>query len=85
MPQVNMKRINIQIPSDLLSEVEVRAKQCNSNLSRFIRDILEAYLLSSKRGDLKERLKEGYLVHADRDQKIADEFKYADFEVEMRT
>ena len=79
-----MKRINIHIPSDLLNEVETRAKEKNSTRSRFIREILEAYLLKLKKGDLQERLKEGYLVYADRDQKIADEFRYADYEMEMR-
>ncbi|UCE06404.1 MAG: hypothetical protein JSW07_23030 [bacterium] len=78
MQQVSMKRINIQIPSDLLNEVETRAKEKNSNCSRFIREIREAYFLKLKKIDLRERPKEGYLVYAYRDQKISDEFKYAE-------
>jgi len=70
MSTVAMKRININIPFDLLNEVEIRAKEHNFTRSKLIREFLHAYLNELKKRELREKLKEGYLANANRDQQI---------------
>jgi metal-responsive CopG/Arc/MetJ family transcriptional regulator len=69
-----MKKIDINIPFDLLKEVEQRAKERNFTRSKLIREFLAAYLNELKKRELREKLKEGYLAHANRDQQISEEF-----------
>lgn len=79
-----MKKIIITIPLDLLEEAERRAKENNSSRSEFIRESLRAYLDDLKKRELRERLKEGYLVNAERDRQIAEEFAHSDYELVPR-
>lgn len=84
MQTVHTKKIMLNIPVDLLNEVEIRSKKNNSNRSALIRESLRTYLNYLKRRELQERLKEGYLVNAERDREIAEKFVYSDYELEIR-
>jgi len=82
MPTVAMKKININIPFDLLKEVEQRANERNLTRSKLIREFLIAHLNELKKSELREKLKEGYLANANRDQQISEEFVHSDHELE---
>lgn len=84
MQTSSMKKINISIPSDLLEAVDKRAKVRSSTRSNIICEFLQACLDDTKKLELKESLKEGYSLNADRDRGIADEFIYSDYEQEVR-
>jgi len=84
METTPMKKIMITIPSNLLNEVEKKAREKNYNRSRIIREFLQAYLDEQKRIELYEKLKEGYIVNKQRDQKISEDFCYSDYELETK-
>ncbi len=84
MQKHSMKRIMVTIPPDLLYEVEKKAKENNSNRSRLIRESLRIYLDDLKKRTLREELKEFYLLNAERDRQIAEEFSYSDYELEKK-
>jgi len=75
-----MRRIIVTMPPDLLQQVEEVAARLNFNRSEFIRQAVEAFLEQQRRRELRALLKEGYLVNAERDRRIAEEFAYADYE-----
>jgi len=80
MQTISMTKINISLPSDLLEEVDRQAEDKNSTRSKIIREFLQACLDNMKKLGLKESLKEGYILNADRDQTIANKFIYSDYE-----
>jgi len=82
MPTAAMKKININIPFDLLKEVEQRASERNFTRSKLIREFLIAHLNELKKRELREKLKEGYLANANRDQQISEEFIHSDHKLE---
>ena len=59
-----MQRVIITIPPALLTQVEDVAAKLNLSRSRLIREALEQYLANQQRLELREQLKEGYVVHA---------------------
>jgi CopG family transcriptional regulator/antitoxin EndoAI len=75
-----MRRIIVTMPPDLLQQVEEMAQKLDFNRSQFIRRAVEAFLEEQHRRELRELLKEGYLVNAERDLRIAEEFAHADYE-----
>lgn len=75
-----MQRVMITIPPSLLQEVDGMAVKANSSRSQLIREALEQYLEAHRRQELRELLKEGYLVHAERDLRICEEFATSDYE-----
>jgi CopG family transcriptional regulator/antitoxin EndoAI len=79
-----MRRIIVTMPPDLLQQVEEMAQKLDFNRSQFIRRAVEAFLEEQRRRELRELLKEGYLVNAERDLRIAEEFAHADYETVMR-
>ena len=82
MSTAAMKKININIPFDLLKEVEQRASERNFTRSKLIREFLSAHLNELKKHELREKLKEGYLANANRDKQISEEFVHSDHELE---
>lgn len=84
MRTISMKKINISIPSDLLEAVDKRAKDRSSTRSKIIREFLQACLDDMRKLELRESLKEGYSLNADRDRGIANEFIYSDHEQEVK-
>jgi metal-responsive CopG/Arc/MetJ family transcriptional regulator len=79
-----MQRVMITIPPSLLKQVEETAAKLNYSRSRLIREALEQYLEAQRSQELCELLKEGYLVHAERDLRLCEEFAYADYEALAR-
>jgi len=75
-----MRRIMITMPPDLLQQADEAATRLHSNRSQFIRQAIEFFLEEQRRRELRELLKEGYLAHAERDLRVAEEFAYADYE-----
>jgi CopG family transcriptional regulator / antitoxin EndoAI len=84
MDTVQMKKIMITIPSNLLNEVETIAKEKKYNRSRIIREFLRSHIDELKRAELFKQLKEGYIVNSQRDQKISEEFSCSDNELEAK-
>ena len=79
-----MRRIIVTMPPDLLQQVEEMAEKLGFNRSQFIRRAVEAFLEEQRRRQLRELLKESYLVNAERDLRIAKEFAHADYETVVR-
>jgi metal-responsive CopG/Arc/MetJ family transcriptional regulator len=79
-----MQRVMITIPPGLLAQVEEAAAKLNLSRSRLIRDALQQYLEAQRHQELRELLREGYIVHAERDQRICEEFATADYEATIR-
>jgi CopG family transcriptional regulator/antitoxin EndoAI len=77
----NAKRVMFVLPPALLKQVDEVVSRRKINRSRLIRQALEQFLEEQQRLELREQLKEGYLVHAERDRAIAEEFAYSDYEV----
>ena len=80
-----MRRVIVTIPPALLTQVEDAAAKLNFSRSRLIREALEQYLANQQRLELREQLKEGYVVHAARDLRICEEFTAADYEVSLQS
>jgi len=72
------------IPPALLESVEALAARLHISRSHLLRNALEAYIAEAERQELRELLKEGYQVHAERDLAICKEFAYADYEATMK-
>lgn len=75
------KRVMFVLPPALLEQVDKVVSKQKTNRSRLIRQALEQFLEEQQRQELRELLKEGYLIHAERDRSIAEEFAYPDYEV----
>ena len=59
-----MQRVIITIPPALLAQVEDAAAKLNFSRSRLIREALTQYVEAQQQLELRELLKEGYVVHA---------------------
>ena len=57
-----MQRVIITIPPALLTQVEDVAAKLNFSRSRLIREALTQYVEAQRQQELRELLKEGYLV-----------------------
>jgi len=79
-----MCRVMFTIPPALLESVEALAARLHISRSSLLRNALEAYIAEVERQELRELLKEGYQVHAERDLAICKEFAYADYEATMK-
>jgi metal-responsive CopG/Arc/MetJ family transcriptional regulator len=79
-----MQRVIVTMPPSLLTQVEEVAAKLNFSRSRLIREALEQYVETQRRQELRELLKEGYVVNAERDLRICEEFAAADYETTMR-
>jgi len=75
-----MRRIMVTMPPELLHQVNEVAARLNFNRSQFIRQAVKAFIEEQCRRELRESLKEGYQVNAERDLRIAEEFAHADYE-----
>ncbi len=79
-----MQRIIVTMPPDLLSQVEAVAEKLHFSRSRLIREAVEQFVEAERRQELRELLKEGYIVNAERDLRICEEFAASDYEVVAR-
>lgn len=79
-----MQRIIVTMPPELLAQVEAVAEQLSFSRSRLIREAVEQYVEARRRQELRELLKEGYILNAERDLRICEEFAAADYEALVR-
>lgn len=76
-----MQRVMITLPPDLVTTVSQITKRRNTNRSELIRQALVFYLDEVQRQELVQQMKEGYLVNAERDLGICNEFADADAQI----
>lgn len=80
MPTTTMRKVTIAFPARVLIQVEQTAKKKRTAVDKLIRQLVENSLRQAKKENLAERLREGYLVNASRDEVISEEFRFADAE-----
>ena len=77
---VAMRQITIAIPPELLDRLDLSARELGTSRSQLICEVLGVYLDEKRQQELKDRLEEGYRVHAARDVSISEAFRFADYE-----
>jgi CopG family transcriptional regulator / antitoxin EndoAI len=65
------RRINITLPAKTVQLIDRVSKK--GNRSRLIDKAVRRYVTDSRRANLRKRLKEGALRHAERDLSLAEE------------
>ena len=81
MPKAQtMQRVMFTIPPELLQRVEEVRQTLNLSRSELIRQALESYLAERERRQLRELLKEGYIVNARSSLRLAEKFYAAEQE-----
>jgi metal-responsive CopG/Arc/MetJ family transcriptional regulator len=75
-----MQRVIITIPPALLTQVEDAAAKLHFSRSRLIREALTQYVEAQRQQELRDLLKEGYLLRAEESRELAQEFFAADKE-----
>ncbi len=81
---VRMRKVIFTIPPALIESIDAVAARLDVGRSKLVRTALEFYVAEVERRELRELLKEGYLVNAERDLAICKEFEYADYEATMK-
>lgn len=71
-------KINLQVPKDLLREIDEYAAEASRNRSSIIREAMVSFLEDMKRKELEKLLLEGYEATAELSLKIHREFEHAD-------
>ena len=77
---VAMRQITIAIPPELLDRLDRSARELGTSRSQLICEVLGVYLDEKRQQELNDRLEEGYRVHAARDVRISEAFRFADYE-----
>jgi metal-responsive CopG/Arc/MetJ family transcriptional regulator len=77
---VAMQKITIAIPPELLDRLDQSARELGTRRSQLIRDVLGLYLDEIRHQELRDILEEGYHVHAARDVRISEDFRFVDYE-----
>lgn len=60
----NSQKIEIDVPADLLSEVDTFSNTDNKNRSEIVKEAIILYLGERKKALMKEQMKKGYLEMA---------------------
>ena len=76
---VAMQKITIAMPPELLDRLDQAARELGTSRSQLIREVLGLYLEEKRAQELRGRLEEGYRVHAVRDVRISEAFRFADY------
>ncbi|MBI3827278.1 MAG: hypothetical protein HY294_14895 [Candidatus Rokubacteria bacterium] len=66
---VSYRRINITLPERALKVVDRIAPR--GDRSRFIAEAIDHYVVATRRRNLRKKLKEGAIRHAERDRRLA--------------
>jgi len=77
-----MQRVMITIPPALLAQVDEMAAKLNLSRGGLIVTCFSNFLTRNV-ARIRELLKEGYLIYAERDLRISEEFAAADYEATM--
>lgn len=67
------KRVQIQIPAQLLAEIDIMAKEKQINRSQFIQNVMQLYIMERDPSGLQEKLRMGYQIMAELNLKLAEE------------
>lgn len=70
---VETKRVQIQIPAQLLAEIDIMAKEKQINRSQFIQNVMQLYIMERDPSGLQEKLRMGYQIMAELNLKLAEE------------
>ena len=73
------EKITLTLPSEVMDAVREEAEP--RGYSKFIAEAVTYYIQEQRRIALRERLIEGYQASAERDQALAEEWRYAEEEV----
>ena len=77
----NLQRVTLTLPADVLTQARELSR---GNLSQFVANVLRQHFEQEQRRILREELIAGYIANADEALAIAEEFRYADYEVTMK-
>jgi metal-responsive CopG/Arc/MetJ family transcriptional regulator len=75
------QRITLTLPLDVLAQAREASQ---GNLSQFIGDVLREHLEYKRLEQLRDALIAGATANVEDDRVIAEEFRYADYEVTMK-
>lgn len=75
------ERVTLTLPASVLAQAR---EQSQGNLSRFIAQVLHEHFEHERLQELHDALVAGATAHAEEDLAIAEEFRYADYEVTMK-
>ena len=73
------EKVTLTLPSDVMRAVREEAEP--RGYSKFIAEAVTYYIQERRRSALRERLIAGYQASAERDQALAEEWRYAEEEV----
>lgn len=75
-----MQKIMFTIPDELLARLDEEARSAGASRSQLIRAAVQAYLEAQRAERRRQQLAEGYQIHASRDLRVAEAFRYVDYE-----
>jgi metal-responsive CopG/Arc/MetJ family transcriptional regulator len=78
------RKVTLDIPGKLYKETQQAVMEMNITTSMFIRKALEAYLASLLRAKLESELAAGYRETASLSDRVHQDFKFVDFEMDQR-
>jgi CopG family transcriptional regulator/antitoxin EndoAI len=70
---VNYKRVELNLPDNLLNELDTLAQQEELDRGELMRQAMHAYIIERKRWHLREQMKKGYLEMANINLQLAIE------------
>lgn len=79
-----MQKIMITMPLELVQRLDQAVDIEGTSRSQLIREVLELYLQEKRRQELRAHLEEGYRVHAERDVRISEAFRFVDYETTIQ-
>lgn len=81
---MNMQKVMFTIPSELLARLDEEARSAGASRSQVIRAAVQAFLEAQQTERRRQRLAEGYQIHASRDLRVAEAFRYVDYETSLQ-
>lgn len=79
-----LQKVMFTIPTALLSRLDEEASAASASRSQLIRVAVQAYLEAQQTERRRQQLAEGYQIHAGRDLRVAEAFRYVDYETGMQ-
>lgn len=70
---MNYKRVELNLPDNLLNELDTLAQQEELDRGELMRQAMHAYIIERKRWHLREQMKKGYLEMANINLQLAIE------------
>lgn len=82
---MSMQKVMFTIPGELLTRLDEEARSAGASRSQLIRAAVQAYLEAQRAGRRRQQLAEGYQIHANRDLRVAEVFRYVDYETGVQS